>query len=269
MFFNSREGYVRKILPLNSLVIISGKINYFKKKYQITNPSYVVPVNKEDYVNKVIPKYSLTEGLTEKIYRKFIDQVLNNITDFAEWHDDEILKKIGNVSWYKSIFNIHSNKQKDFNSKFYRRLAYDEVLSNLLVLSQVRKRIRKFKKKNKKFDAFLSEKIKKNLNFSLTSSQTKIIEEINKDLKSDFKMFRLLQGDVGSGKTIVSFIAAANAIRANCQVALMAPTEILAKQHYNLAKEVFKFTDVTIEFLTGKSDINEKKLIQKNLSNGK
>ena len=82
-------------------------------------------------------------------------------------------------------------------------------------------------------------------------------------------MFRLLQGDVGSGKTIVSFIAAANVIRANCQVALMAPTEILAKQHYNLAKRVFKFTDVTIEFLTGKSDINEKKLIQKNLSNGK
>ena len=115
--------------------------------------------------------------------------------------------------------------------------------------------IRKNKKKSRLFFNFLS--------------QTKIIEEINNDLKSDFKMFRLLQGDVGSGKTIVSFIAAANVIRANCQVALMAPTEILAKQHYNLAKKLFKFTDVTIEFLTGKSDINEKKLIQKNLSNGK
>jgi len=79
VFFNSREGYIRKILPLNSLVIISGKINYFKKKYQITNPAYVVPVNKEDYVNKIIPKYSLTEGLTEKIYRKLIEQVLQKI----------------------------------------------------------------------------------------------------------------------------------------------------------------------------------------------
>ena len=69
VFFNSREGYIRKILPLNTLVIISGKINYFKKKYQITNPAYVVPVNKADYVSKVIPKYSLTEGLTEKSYR--------------------------------------------------------------------------------------------------------------------------------------------------------------------------------------------------------
>ena len=75
VFFNSREGYIRKVLPLNSLVIISGKINYFKKKYQITNPAYIVPINKEDYVNKIIPKYSLTEGLTEKIYRKLIEQV--------------------------------------------------------------------------------------------------------------------------------------------------------------------------------------------------
>ena len=117
VFFNSREGYIRKILPLNSLVIISGKINYFKKKYQITNPAYVVPINKEDYVNKIIPKYSLTEGLTEKIYRKLIDQVLNNITDLTEWHNEKILKKIGNVSWSKSIINIHENKENDIEFK--------------------------------------------------------------------------------------------------------------------------------------------------------
>jgi len=269
VFFNSREGYIRKILPLNSLVIISGKINYFKKKYQITNPSYVVPVNKADYVSKIIPKYSLTEGLTEKIYRKLIDQVLNNISHLAEWHNNEILTKIGNVSWSKSIFDIHKNEKNDFNSKFYRRLAYDEILANLLVLSQVRKRVKKIKKKKKFFDDCLSKKIINNFNFSLTNSQIKITEEINEDLKSKFKMFRLLQADVGSGKTIVSFIAAANVIRSNCQVALMAPTEILARQHYNLAKEIFKSGDVTIEFLTGKSLEKDKKKIHENLSNGK
>ena len=251
------------------MVIISGIINYFKKKYQITNPPYVVPVDREDYVNKVIPKYPLTEGLTEKIYIKLINQVLKNITDIAEWHEDKILKKIGNVSWSESIFNIHEKKKNDFNSKFYRRLAYDEILANLLVLSQVRKRIKKFKKKNKKFDDHLSKKIIKNLSFSLTNNQTKIVDEINYDLKSDFRMFRLLQGDVGSGKTIVSFIAAANVIRSNWQVALMAPTEILAKQHYNLAKKIFKSTNVAIKFLSGKSDVKEKKLIQENLINGK
>ena len=269
VFFNSREGYIRKILPLNSLVIISGKINYYRKKYQITNPTYVVPIDMENYVNKIIPKYSLTEGLTEKVYRKLIEKVLKNITDLTEWHNEEILKKIGNVSWSESIIYIHKNKENDLNSKFYRRLAYDEILANLLVLSQVRKRVKKFKKKNKKFDDYLSKKIAKNFIFSLTANQAKIIEEINKDLKSNFKMFRLLQGDVGSGKTIVSLIAASNAIRSNCQVALMAPTEILAKQHYNLAKKIFKSTGVTIEFLTGKSDTKEKKLIQENLINGK
>ena len=80
IFFNSREGYIRKILPLNSTVIISGKINYYKKKYQITNPAYVVPLDKEEIVNKIIPKYSLTEGITEKIYRKLIEQVLQKIS---------------------------------------------------------------------------------------------------------------------------------------------------------------------------------------------
>ena len=149
VFFNSREGYIRKILPLNSLVIISGKINHFKKRYQIVNPSYVVPTDKEDYVNKIIPRYSLTEGLNEKIYRKLIDQVLNNITDLTEWHNNEILNKIGNVSWFKSISELHKNTGNNFNSEFYKRLAYDEILANLLVLSRVRKKVKKLKKENK------------------------------------------------------------------------------------------------------------------------
>ena len=269
VFFNSREGYIRKILPLNTSVIISGKINYFKKKYQITNPAYIVPINKEDYVNKIIPKYSLTEGLTEKIYRKLIEQVLKNITDLTEWHNDEILKKIGNVGWSQSIFNVHQDKENNFNSKFHRRLAYDEILANLLVLSQVRKRIKKFKKIKKKFNNHFSNKLIRNFNFELTKNQISVIKEINNDLQSEYKMFRLLQGDVGSGKTIVSLIAAANVIKSNWQVALMAPTEILAKQHYNLACKIFKSTNINIKFLSGNSDSKQKKLIQKNLINEK
>jgi len=269
VFFNSREGYIRKILPLNSSVIISGKINYFRNKYQISNPAYVVPLSKERYVNKIIPKYSLTEGLTEKIYRKLIDQVLNNITDLKEWHSNDVMKKIDNVSWYKSIIEIHKIKKNDLNSKFYKRLAYDEILANFLVLSQVRKRLKKIKKRNKEFDEYFSKRIMKNFNFELTSNQRNIIEQINTDIKSDFKMFRLLQGDVGSGKTIISLIAAANVIRSEYQVALMAPTEILAKQHFNLANKMFKSTNINIELLSGKTDNNKKKSILKNLLNGK
>jgi len=269
IFFNSREGYIRKILPINSSVIISGKISYFRKKYQIVNPAYIVPVEKEKYVNSIIPKYSLTEGLTEKIYRKLIDQVLKKITDLEEWHNNEILEKIGNVSWAKSILYLHKKKDIDLNSKCYRRLAYDEILSNLLVLSKVRKRIKKFKKKNKKFDNNLSNKLIKNFNFSLTADQKRTIHEINYDLQSDYKMFRILQGDVGTGKTIVSFIGAANAIKSNYQTVMMAPTEILARQHFNLAKKIFKSTNITIGFLAGKTRPKDKKVIRKNLLSGK
>ena len=269
IFFNSKEGYIRKILPLNSMVIISGKINFYKKKYQITNPTYVVPPEKEDYVNRIIPKYSLTEGLTEKIYRKLVDQVLKKIPNLTEWHDNYILEKIGNVSWKNSILRLHEDNKKEINEKYFRRLAYDEILANLLVLSHVRKRIKKLKKEKKTFDNLFSEKIIKNLDFKLTNNQNLIIDEINNDLKSNGKMFRILQGDVGSGKTIISLIAASNVIRSKFQVVLMAPTEILAKQHFNLAKKIFKSTEIKIELLTSSVKKKEKKVIEENLYNGK
>ena len=269
VFFNSKEGYIRKILPLNSNVIISGKINYFKKKYQITNPTYVVPVSREDYVNKIIPKYSLTEGLTEKVYRKLIDGVLSNISDIEEWHPKEILNKIGNISWLDSVKKLHQVEKNELTDIHHKRLAYDEILANLLVLSQVRKRVKKIKKNKKIFDDAFFKKIEKNFNFSLTSNQKIIVNEINADLRSEYRMFRLLQGDVGSGKTIVSLITASNVLRSNFQVAFMAPTEILANQHYNLACKIFKSTNVNIKLLTGKSNYKDKKIILRDLINGK
>ena len=269
VFFNSREGYIRKILPLNSTIVISGKINYFKKKYQIVNPPYIVPEEKEDYVKKIIPKYALTEGLTEKMYRNLIDQVLGKISDFSEWHNNNILKKIGNTSWLKSVTDIHNGKNYEPKAKVYRRLAYDEILANFLVLSEVRKKIRKNKKKRKEFTNYLSDKILKNLSFSLTENQIKIIKEVNNDLKANLKMFRLLQGDVGSGKTIISLIVAANVIDSNYQVALMAPTEILANQHYLLAKKIFRYTNINIELLSNKTETKNKKLLIEELSKGK
>ena len=269
IFFNSREGYIKKILPQDSMVIISGKISYFKKKYQITNPAYVVPLNQQNYVDKKIPKYSLTEGLTEKVYRKLVERILEMITGMPEWHSDAILKKIGNVSWSKAILNLHYSNDKNLHSKFYNRVAYDEILANLLVLSQIRLRIKKNKKKKKIFNNSLENKLLNNFNFSLTKNQLKIINEINVDLKSNYKMFRLLQGDVGSGKTIIAFIAAANTINSNSQVAMMAPTEILARQHYKLALSIFKTTNINVDFITGKTPLKDKKIIYNKLSEGK
>ena len=173
------------------------------------------------------------------------------------------------MSWAKSILYLHEKKENDLNSQYYKRLAYDEILSNLLVLSHVRKRIKKFKKKNKVFDNGLSNELIKNFNFTLTHDQKKVVDEINYDLQSDHKMFRILQGDVGTGKTIVSFIGAANVIKSNYQAVMMAPTEILAKQHFDLAKKIFKSTKVTIEFLSGRIKPKDKKIIQENLLSGR
>ena len=270
VFFNSREGYIRKILPLETWLIISGKIGSYKNKYQITNPSYVVPTDKEEYVKKIIPKYSLTEGITEKVYRKIIEQVLKNLPELDEWHSSKILKKFGYIGWRQSILQLHNPKlNQDINSNFYKRIAYDEILANTLVLSQIKKRIKKIKKSNKIFKNFLSKSLIKNFDFQLTENQKKIIDEINNDLKSKNKMLRLIQGDVGSGKTIVSLIAIANVIEAKYQTAFMAPTEILAKQHFNLAKKIFYGTNINIELLTGKTKNLDKKAIIKKLYDNK
>ncbi len=266
VFFNSREGYIRKILPLNEWVVVSGKINFFKNKYQITNPDYITNVSEIDYVKKKIPKYALTEGLSEKLYRKIIDQVLKNLPNIKEWHNEKIIKEMKFPDWHKSIIKLHQdNKNKDLDSNFLRRIAYDEIFANLLILSKNRNKIVKNKKIKKQFTKKIADNLILSLPYSLTKSQKNVVEEINRDLLSKKRMFRILQGDVGSGKTIVSLISAANVVDSGFQVGLMAPTEILAKQHFNLALKTFKEFNIKIELLTGKTESKNKKIILEKL----
>ncbi len=269
VFFNSYEGYVRKILPIGKEVIISGKINYYKKQYQITNPTYVKPTSEKKEIAKIFPKYSLTEGLTEKVYRKLIFEVLNKIADNYEWHNDEFLKNNSFNKFKKTFLNLHNPLKKiDIFSNDYRRLAYDEIFANLLTLLSARRSIRAKKKKKKIYYNKLSQIILNNFPFELTNDQKKVLKNLDSDIKSENRMFRLLQGDVGSGKTILALIAAANVIESGYQVALMAPTEILATQHYELAKKLFFSTNVKIGLLTSKITAKDKKKIISNLKNG-
>ena len=265
IFFNSYEGYVRKILPLNEEITISGKITRFKNKYQITNPTYIS--KDSTLIETVHNKYSLTEGITEKSYNKIIKQILQNLPLLNEWHDDELLKNFGNESWNNSIIKLHDPLNiANYKSNFYRRLAYDEIFSSFLVNSEIRNKIKKIKKQSKIFTNKSHNNILKKLNFNLTSDQNVSLDDINKDLSSKNKMFRLLQGDVGSGKTIVSLISSLNVIESGFQVALMAPTEILARQHYMLAKQLFP-KNIHIRLLSSKSENSEKKFIIKELKN--
>ena len=269
VYFNSREGYLRKIFPLQQWIIISGKINYFRNKYQMTNPDYVTTLEKKEYVVKNVPKYNLTKGINEKKYRKITEQVTLNLPIINDWLDDSFLKKNNLLNWNDSIKKLHNSQDsKNFKSKSFRRIVFDEICANFLTLSKNRKRIKK-QKEIKTFSENTSKKILNNLPFKLTLGQFNSLNEINNDIKSNKRMFRILQGDVGSGKTIVSLISIANVIESGYQCALMGPTEILSHQHYQLAKKIFKETNFVIEFLTGKTDPKKKKKILQDLETGK
>ena len=264
IFFNSYEGYVKKILPLGKEITVSGKIGFFRNKYQLTNPKYI----SEDslLIKQKHNTYSLTEGISEKIYNKIINQIMTNLPLLHEWHSENILNKFGNIKWNEAIIELHKPENiGKYKKNFYQRLAFDEIFSTFLVNSEIRKKIKKIKKEGKSIDYTKQNNIIKNLKFSLTNDQKKTLEEINLDLSSTNKMFRLLQGDVGSGKTIVSLLAAFNTVNSGFQVAVMAPTEILARQHYNFATKIFS-NQIKMELISGKSEYKTKKEILKRLA---
>ncbi len=267
IFFNSYEGYIKKILPLGKEITVSGKIGHFRNKYQITNPKYVS--EDSSLIKQTHNKYSLTEGISEKIYNKIINQTINSLPVFNEWHSKSIMSKFKNIDWNSSIKELHKPENiGNYKSNFYQRLAFDEIFSTFLVNSEIRKKIRKIKKKNKVINFNKQNSIIDKLDFTLTDDQQKSLNEINKDLSSPSKMFRLLQGDVGSGKTIVSLLAAINSINSGFQVAFMVPTEILARQHFNLAKKLFP-KNINIALISGKSEYKVKKEILQRLENNK
>ena len=267
VFFNSYEGYIRKLLPLNEDIIINGKANNFRNKFQFVNPKLVnsnssVLIDDEN-------KYSLTEGLTLNKYNKIINSIFQNLPDLDEWLPKEISNLFDNVSWKDCVIKIHKEEiTKVKDTKYFRRLVFDEIFANFLLSSEIRSKIKKIKKKNKILDSKYQNKIINNLKFKLTDDQISALKNINKDMESKQKMFRLLQGDVGSGKTIVAVISALNSIRAGYQVAIMAPTEILAIQHYKFILE--NFNDYcNPEILTGKTEYKKRKKVLKDLSNNK
>ena len=265
IFFNSYEGYIKKILPLGKEVTVSGKVGRFRNKYQITNPKYI----SEDasFIKQKHNNYSLTEGISEKVYNRIIKQIIDKLPILDEWHSKDLIKKFDSISWNESIKELHKPGNKEnYKKNFYKRLAYDEIFSTFLVNSEIRKKIKKTKKINKNINIKKQNLIIKDLDFKLTKDQLKSLKEINNDLSSSTKMFRLLQGDVGSGKTIVSLLAAFNVINSNFQVSMMAPTEILARQHYNLAKKILP-KNVNVALISGKSNYKQKKEILNRLSN--
>ena len=265
IFFNSRENYIKQILPLNNEVIISGKVNVYKNKFQITNPEYIQSVEKENDIKKIMAKYSSVTGLSAKTIQKIYNEEIKKLSEIDEWHDKDFIKKLNWPTWYESIFRLHNPENLsdiDKESKFYKRLAYDEIFSNFLIFSEIKKRIKKLQKKPKTINNIILTNIKKKLSFQLTQGQEKVLDEIFNDLSSVKKMLRVLQGDVGSGKTVVAMLAGATVVKSGYQVAFLCPTDLLAKQHYKLFKTILADENINISLLSGKTKLSEQQKVR-------
>ena len=272
VFFNVRENYIRQQLPLNTEIIISGKITIYKNKFQMTNPDYIQTIDKEMSIKKIMSKYSNLSGISPKTIQKIYFEESKDISEIDEWHDKNFINERGWSSWSSSIKKLHNpetNEDINKNSNYYERLAFDEILSNLLLFKKIRKRIIKKTKINKEISKEYLNTIQEKLPFKLTNDQIKVINEISIDLGSSKKMMRLLQGDVGSGKTIVAFITAACVIKNDYQVAIMVPTEILAIQHYKLFKNLFKDENINVELISSSVKKEKQKSILNELLSGK
>ncbi|MBG77265.1 MAG: ATP-dependent DNA helicase RecG [Pelagibacteraceae bacterium] len=263
VFFRGSSSYIKNSLPLNEEKIISGKLELYKNKFQITHPENILNINEINEIKIFQPLYSLTKGITQKVYYKTLTKSLINLPNLDEWINIKTIKKYNFLPWKDTLNKIHNpTNESDLINKnqFRRRLAYDELMAHQLSLSI----IKQYNKKNKGIKFSNNHKINifiKSLPYELTQSQKTSINEIKNDLLSEYQMIRLLQGDVGSGKTIISIIAMLIGCESGFQNAIMAPTEILATQHYETISKFLKSTKFKIILLTGK-DIGKDRQIK-------
>ena len=268
VFYKYFENYIHNKFKVDQEVFVSGKVDIYNSQIQIVHPDYISNNIKD--IPLLEPIYPLTYGLTSKDISKNIDYILKNCPNLPEWLDNNIIKNNNWSSWLDSLKELH--KPKSFfdvkNNKYRNRLVFDELLAQQLALNVVKK-VRETKDllNNKTFtlkNNFLSNY----LPFQLTNDQLKAIKEIEEDTFSNNKMMRLLQGDVGSGKTIVAFITMLNYIDNNKQCVLMAPTSILANQHFENINKFCNQLNIKAELLTGKIKGKKRKEVLENLKNG-
>ncbi len=271
VYFNARHPMLRQMLPVNENKLISGKLEYFRNNFQITHPSDVNNLNNNKIIKNKEAIYSLTNGLNQKIMNKLTNQVLNNLPKCNEWLEDEIIKKYKFKTWNEAINSLHNPKENEIKDKnlFRRRLAFDELLSHQLAIGIMRNFNQKKKGLTIKSKNEIINKFYMNLKFKLTNSQKNVIKHIINDLESSNQMIRLLQGDVGSGKTIVALISMIKVYECNFQSALMVPTTILAFQHYENIINLLKDLKINVLILTGKDTGKERNEKLERIANGK
>ncbi len=255
VFFHAHADYLEKTLPVGEVRVISGKVEHFGQDLQMAHPDHIVEADEAQSVKTIEPVYPLTAGLTLKTIGKAIRGALDEAPQLPEWLDAAYLEKQKWKSWRQSLLSAHAPQQDwelEPTAPARQRLAYDELLANQLALALVRASLRRRPGRETSGDGRLREKVKAALPYELTGAQVRSLAEIADDMAAPHRMLRLLQGDVGSGKTIVALMAMLNAVETGRQAVMMAPTEILAHQHFATIEPLAEAAGIRLALLTGR-----------------
>lgn len=254
VYFNWRLGYIKKLLPIGKKMAISGNVQKFGNYLQISHPDKIANPESIKYWNKIEAIYPTIANLSSEFIALQIKKVLTLIDEVKEWIPQNILDQFHWKSFVQSIYDIHNPKCYDDLSEFSKareRIAFDEMLANQICLNNVRNKIKNTHGLIFPKDIEFLEKV--HLPFELTEDQIHVLDEIYNDLSSSQPMNRLIQGDVGSGKTIVAFLAALNVVAGGGQVAFIAPTEVLAIQHFEKIKVFAEKLRINIDLVIAKN----------------
>ena len=271
VFFHAHEDYLKKALPEGEVRVVSGKVESFGKELQITHPDHIGTADELKRLQAVEPVYPLTAGLTLKVLAKAVRGALELAPALPEWIDAGYLAKQRWKPWREALGEAHAPTDEavlDAGTTARQRLAYDELFANQLALALVRSAMRRAKGRVIAGDGSLRAKAVSALPFELTASQQTALKEIAADMAATLRMLRLLQGDVGSGKTVVALLAMLNAVEAGAQAALMAPTEILARQHLATIAPLAEAAGVDLVLLTGREKGKARQEILERLESG-
>jgi len=253
-YFNARKDYLQKLYPIGEERYVSGTARLYDGHLQMVHPDRVVDAEGFAQLPLIDPVYPLTEGLHPNQIRKALDLVLARLPQLPEWQDEAWLAKNRFPDFGAALGAIHRPEAPDAlepEGLAWSRLAYDELLAGQLALALLRAHMRARPGHGSSAEGRLRQKVISALPYSLTPSQQRAVTDIVADLAQPNRMLRLLHGDVGSGKTVVALLAAATVIEAGRQAALMAPTEILARQHLATVAPLASKAGINVAILTG------------------
>ena len=255
VFFKARSDYLNRVLPEGSQRIVSGKTEVFNAELQMTHPDYILTPENIGDLRLYETLYPLSAGLSQKVAGKAVLSALQRLPTLAEWLDPEMISRQDWPSFHEALLRLHAPEHPvdvKVDAPPRLRLAYDELFAKQLAMALVRENTRRAKGRSLSATGQYVDDVLNGAPFTPTGAQQRAFEEISADMTSPFRMARLLQGDVGAGKTFVAALACAQAAEAGVQVAMMAPTEILARQHADTLKTLLEPAGLTVDAITGR-----------------